>query len=216
MSADPLSTSSGTSRSPTPKPHIRSPFDFEGADIIIRSADNIDFRVYKFGLKIASAIFLDMFTLPDTSDEPQVVEVTESADTLDALLRFCYPVGHPVFSSLDQLIPVVHAAKKYEMSTVMEDALRDLEPLSHTSPSRVYALGCCLTRPDIARQGAKLLLSDPHYMAPSAIPPEYLKSPLRSTVQLCTLPRGVSRRRACPRLRQELASVGGASLSIAV
>ena len=44
---------------------IRSPFDDPDADIVIRSAEGISFRLYKVILSKASSVFRDMFTLPD-------------------------------------------------------------------------------------------------------------------------------------------------------
>ncbi|KAI0305826.1 hypothetical protein B0F90DRAFT_1609499, partial [Multifurca ochricompacta] len=40
------------------------PFDDADADIILRSADNFDFRVYRVILSKASPVFRDMFTFP--------------------------------------------------------------------------------------------------------------------------------------------------------
>ena len=64
---------------------IRSPFDDPDADIVIRSAEGISFRLYKVILSKASSVFRDMFTLPDGQSHrgPQTVDVSEDADTLD-------------------------------------------------------------------------------------------------------------------------------------
>ncbi|KAI9464709.1 hypothetical protein HD554DRAFT_2280652 [Boletus coccyginus] len=76
------------------------PFDHAKADIILRSSDNINFRVFKLFLSLASPFFETLFDVPrptQTSEDQEikdglaVVPVTEHSKTLDPLLRFCYP-----------------------------------------------------------------------------------------------------------------------------
>jgi hypothetical protein len=114
----------------------RAPFSARDGDIRLHSTpSNIDFRVHRSILAIASPIFGDMFTLPQAShhgvmteirDETPKVDLPEDRNTLDALLRLIYPVIDPVFHSLDQLIPVLAAAVKYEMGSVVADLRREL------------------------------------------------------------------------------------------
>ncbi|RPD57546.1 hypothetical protein L227DRAFT_577848 [Lentinus tigrinus ALCF2SS1-6] len=168
-----MSSATPTSTTPTV---ARSPFNDTDADIIIRSADGVDFHLYKVVLAKASPVFRGMLTLPDAQGqgEPQVVDITEDADTLEGLLRFCYPVSRPVFQSVDKLGPVLAAAKKYDMPSVLEDLVRSFESLLPTAPPlRTYTLACLLELPDIARQAAKLLLGDPHCFDAEPMPPEF-------------------------------------------
>ena len=80
--------------------YAAAPFDHAKADIILRSSDNIDFRVFKLFLSLASPFFETLFDIPQPDEENGdqeikdglvVVPVTEDSKTLDALLRFCYP-----------------------------------------------------------------------------------------------------------------------------
>ena len=80
--------------------YAAAPFDHAKADIILRSSDNIDFRVFKLLLSLASPFFETLFDIPQPAEEVgdqevkdglAVVRVTEDSKTLDALLRFCYP-----------------------------------------------------------------------------------------------------------------------------
>ena len=83
----------------------RPPFDDADADVIFRSSDGVEFRLYKNAIAKASPVFRDMFTLPDgpaLTTEPQVVPLTEDADTLERLFRLCYPVERPRFASLEE------------------------------------------------------------------------------------------------------------------
>ena len=155
---------------------IRSPFDDPDADIVIRSAEGISFRLYKVILSKASSVFRDMFTLPDGQSHsgPQTVDVSEDADTLENLMRFCYPVSRPTFHSLDQLRPVISAAKKYDMQSTLEDLVRIFESiLPGAPPLSAYTLACLLELPHSARTAAKQLLSDPHCFNPKVMPPEF-------------------------------------------
>ena len=94
--ADP-SLSTGQSRGSVAK----KPFDIRTADIIIRTSDNVDFYVYKAILAIASPFFDDMFSLAQTAATPtdnvtqDPVVVSEDSDTMDCLLRLCYPTDDP-------------------------------------------------------------------------------------------------------------------------
>ncbi|KAI0829844.1 hypothetical protein BC628DRAFT_1073325 [Trametes gibbosa] len=170
------------------EPNVRSPFDDADADIILRSADQIDFRLYKVILRKASTVIRDMLTLPDVNvdkGEPQVVEVTEDADTLDRLLRFCYPVPRPVFKTLDEVLPVLDAAQKYEILVVAADARCVLEELSQNEPpTRVYAIACRYEFPALARKAARLLVKEADPMGLPALPPDIAALPVESQLAL--------------------------------
>jgi BTB/POZ domain len=91
------------------------PFDDADADTILRSIDNLDFRVYRVILSKASPVFKDMFTFPhppcpgpfvnnpdddedgsdkdiDYKDGLPLVRLPESSATLSMLLYAIYPV----------------------------------------------------------------------------------------------------------------------------
>ena len=107
------------------------PFDHPQADVILRSSDNIDFRVFKLFLSLASPVFETMFGLPqpaegadldeETRDGLPVVSVSEDSKTLDALLRFCYPSTLAEDPSLDGFTfatEILEAAKKYSLDAI--------------------------------------------------------------------------------------------------
>ncbi|KAH9858490.1 hypothetical protein C2E23DRAFT_716869 [Lenzites betulinus] len=163
--------------------NVRSPFDDADADIIIRSADRVDFRLYKLILKKASDVFRDMFTLPDAADEgqPQVVELTEDADTLERLFRLCYPAEFPVFKTCDEIFPVLDAAQKYAISSVVAFARRALRDRAEKeSPLRTYAIAWRYEFPALARKAARLLVKEPDHMALHSLPPEIAALPYAS------------------------------------
>ncbi|KAI8992960.1 hypothetical protein BD414DRAFT_506880 [Trametes punicea] len=164
------------------KTSIRSPFDDADANIILRSADGADFHLYKEVLAKASPVFAGMFSLPSTPEQatsPQVVTLTESADTLEILLRLCYPVERPAVRNLEQLRAALEAAKKYETTALFSYLEQELKALLGTAatPLRVYSVAYLYSLRDVCRSSAKLLLSNPQYLEPKIMPPEFRMLP---------------------------------------
>ncbi|KAJ7334295.1 hypothetical protein DFH08DRAFT_939861 [Mycena albidolilacea] len=138
-----------------------NPFNDEGADIIVRSVtDNVDFRVHKTFLSVASSVFRDMLSLPQS--EPQlgsgfsaefmkdglhIVTLDEDEETLSTLLRMCYPGWMlmdcgPLFPTIERVLAVFTAATKYAMDGV-ERAVRAVlvsPRFVEPDPLRVFAL----------------------------------------------------------------------------
>lgn len=75
------------------------PHDFDKsptADIVLRSGgpDIVEFRAHRTILSIASPVFETMFSLPQPGAEKSlpVCDLSEDPNTLQALLKFVYPV----------------------------------------------------------------------------------------------------------------------------
>lgn len=75
------------------------PHDFDNsptADIILRSSGPkfVEFRTHRTILSIASPVFETMFSLPQPRVDKSlpVCDLSEDANTIDALLRLIYPV----------------------------------------------------------------------------------------------------------------------------
>ncbi|KAI0944264.1 hypothetical protein AcW1_002016 [Taiwanofungus camphoratus] len=153
------------------EPTASSPFDKADADIILRSSDNVDFYVYKVVLRLASPFFEDMFTLPQNScPEGQdthphsglpLVHVTENSQTLDSLLRLCYPVADPVLSKLADVQAVLSAALKYQMDEATALMKTYLSSHVRNKPLSVYAIACSLGLEENARAAAEVFCNDP-------------------------------------------------------
>ncbi|THH14647.1 hypothetical protein EW146_g5717 [Bondarzewia mesenterica] len=109
-----------------------SPFDDADADVILRSSDHTDFRVYKAILAKASPFFRDMFSLPQSEAESPdserdgvpVIPVEEETTTLAALLHLCYPVQYSFkkIYNLSTLGSTIRAARKYDMERAYDIA----------------------------------------------------------------------------------------------
>lgn len=129
----------------------QAPFDDHNCDIILRSADGVDFHVYKLILSLMSPVFKDMFALPQPESESQsdvssipVITVIEGSTTLKSLLLLCYPsAATPTFRSLDDARVVMKAASKYDMQAALSRA-GDLA-MAQFFPNHfleLYALSC--------------------------------------------------------------------------
>lgn len=139
------------------------------ADVILeaeKGTDVVQFYVHRAVLRIASAFFDDMFSLPQPASpvaEPTkssveyalpIVPVTERPEALDHLLRMCYPVPTIPLLTVPFLSPVLGAALKYEMTETVRVLKDTLVTLSQTSPLDVFAEACTHSLEDVAQRAA--------------------------------------------------------------
>lgn len=129
-----------------------APFDDQCADIILRSTkSSVDFHVFKIFLSYASPFFKQMFTLPQQGvdqamkDGLSIIPVDEDEETLDLLLRWCYPRWHEQPEKkldLESLILVLEASRKYEMEEVEKCIRAEIVATRFImdQPMRVYAI----------------------------------------------------------------------------
>ena len=128
--------------------YAAAPFDHAKADIILRSSDNIDFRVFKLFLSPASPFFETLFDVPQPaqgSDGLAVVPVMEDSKTLDALLRFCYPctlADDPNLDVLEDVLNVLQAANKYSLDMIKKKICRSLSnpKILEAKPLQCFAI----------------------------------------------------------------------------
>ncbi|KZS96598.1 hypothetical protein SISNIDRAFT_533147 [Sistotremastrum niveocremeum HHB9708] len=102
-------------------------FAFDDADLVIRSADGIHFKVHKLLMRMISDVFKDMTALDqvnkglrihcESEHEMEHVQITESSDTLNFVLRMAYHLPLTTLSSptLDQLSDILVMLDKYHM-----------------------------------------------------------------------------------------------------
>ena len=114
--------------------YAAAPFDHAKADIILRSSDNIDFRVFKLFLSLASPFFETPFNIPqpaqagedqEIKDGLVVIAMMEDSRILDALLCFCYPctlAEDPIIEELKDIMDVLEAARKYALDVIEKKA----------------------------------------------------------------------------------------------
>jgi hypothetical protein len=96
---------------------VHPSFDYDDADVTLRSSDKVDFHVHKIILSLSSPFFKSMFLLkqPNESSSEKhrpVVDMSEGCTTIEALLAFIYPrptvlSDAPKFDSLDEIMDVL-------------------------------------------------------------------------------------------------------------
>ncbi|KAI0075193.1 hypothetical protein K474DRAFT_1699240 [Panus rudis PR-1116 ss-1] len=118
----------------------------------------------KVVLSLASPFFKALFSLkqPPGADEEKkspeglpIIEVQEDEETLENLLRLCYPIADPQNLSLTTVGHVLQAAIKYEMeqpTTLMKRVLRECVD---TQPLRAFAVACRLNMEEEAFAAAR-------------------------------------------------------------
>ncbi|KAF9781653.1 hypothetical protein BJ322DRAFT_236727 [Thelephora terrestris] len=140
-------------------------FTTHDGDVILRTTQEPttthDFRVHKFILSLASSVFKDMFTLPEPPDqthtEPPVVNVPDSPEVIDIILRFIYPgVEPPRIPDVSTLAALFSTADKYNITSinpVLKESMKSFLP--HDS-FEVYVIACRFGLLEEAKEAARV------------------------------------------------------------
>ncbi|TBU45386.1 hypothetical protein BD309DRAFT_890512 [Dichomitus squalens] len=160
------------------------PFNKPSADLILRTSDNVKFHVWKFILEEVSPVFAAMFVpgaQPVSSQEKDTtyrdaednhgrgqdsatdipfVHVSETSTVLRRLLLTLYPPSNLQFASLDELGPVLAAARKYQMGAIL-DCLAEVlvRDFAKAEPLRVYCIATLYDIPLAQRTAARHFLA---------------------------------------------------------
>ncbi|KDQ61494.1 hypothetical protein JAAARDRAFT_150224 [Jaapia argillacea MUCL 33604] len=157
-----------------------TPFNDVGADVILRTSDNIDFRTFKSILSLASPFFRSMFNLPqpnigghdgamvggltgEIKDGLPVITLTEPSEVIELMLTFCYPVRNPVLDTLEETVQLWETARKYDMEELIQwvgERLVDQRFLEE-EPARAYVMACRHKVVPLAKAAARWTLQYP-------------------------------------------------------
>ena len=161
-------------------------FTFD-ADVVLGSRDGVLFRVPSTTLKMTSAWFRTMFTLPQGSPpssrsqsqrdtiantaatgpstatpaaDTEIISLDEDARTLEPLLRMICGLEISTLDTWDAVESVLYAAEKYEMpgpASIVRALLRT--PAFSDEPLRLYAAACHFGWAEDARTASTRSLS---------------------------------------------------------
>lgn len=146
------------------------PFDSSDADCILRSSNDVDFRVHTLILSLASPFFRTMFSLPkgadarrieEVNDGLPIVPVSENERTLHILLSLCYPVPPPTVKRFRDLTLAYEAAEKYEMDRMLPHIADALVDKASQDVVAAYAFGYRHRLTDLVITAAKITLQNP-------------------------------------------------------
>ncbi|KAI0792238.1 hypothetical protein C8Q75DRAFT_805263 [Abortiporus biennis] len=180
MNTNPLPTDSGLVKT-KPAP---APWDLSSkADAILRTTDKVDFRIRKAILAAASDVFDGMFSLPEIPEnrkrkEPEndeyvddipVIPVEEGSDTVEIILRYCYPIPKPNHFEPQALCDALAASRKYLMEYVEGELLKQFKLDAEQNPFLFYIIASKFvwdTETVFAAKACLLEEFDPPYLSP--------------------------------------------------
>jgi len=128
-------------------------YDFDDADIVLRTPRSKGFRVHRSVLSVASpvlrALVAEVPTTPLKGEKGELpeVDVDDAPEDLDLLLRLIYPITPPPkFEDFDALSRAFAILQKYKVEGVQGHLKPILvsPPFLTSDPVRVYALACRL------------------------------------------------------------------------
>ncbi|TFY50176.1 hypothetical protein EVG20_g11674 [Dentipellis fragilis] len=190
---------------PTSDPSLSNPsasvvHNYADGDVILQSSDGIQFRLYKLILKMASPIFADMFSLPQSPRavegddqlelEVPIVVMLEDAKTLTIMLDLCFPGPLPPLNSLDDAKIAIAVMKKFQLEFSEDYVKGKLMENTLGNPERVFAIGWQHEWKDIVISAAKASLRQP--LLTGAIVAEFANIPATAAWQLLTYQRACS------------------------
>ncbi|KAF9061736.1 hypothetical protein BDP27DRAFT_324057 [Rhodocollybia butyracea] len=114
---------------------ISKHFNASDADVVIRSCDNVEFRLHKRNLEFTTGAFPPA----ETPTNNEIVQLSEPSETLEILFQFVYPRRFPSLDSmeLESLMLVAEAAEKYEVVMAISICEFNLRKFHDTHPKRI-------------------------------------------------------------------------------
>ena len=93
------------------------------ANVILRSSDQVEFRVHKSVLAMSSPFFEDLLSLPQPPDGElvdglPVVQLSEGAGLLGLLVSLLYPISPTQPSSYEDVFALLAVCQKYVMTSI--------------------------------------------------------------------------------------------------
>lgn len=138
------------------------PLSFPDGDLLLRSRDGVDFRVYSQVLKIASSFFVNLSALPRSTanDSQQPLQMEETSQILNIILRLVHPIEiAPTSIASEQAQPLLRAVEKLDIKNHAVNALIDRH-LDSIEPLRAWALAIRFKRDEARKVAVRKYLLD--------------------------------------------------------
>ena len=159
-------TWAGTSEPPS----APSRLDVPDANFILRSSDQVNFRVHKSVLAMSSPFFKDLLSLPQPPDNElvdglPVVQVPENAELLNSLVSLFYPTPPVIPRSYKEVFALLAACQKYDMEStrnyIRDDFRYNFPKPDKTEAFSAYAIANSMGLGPEMRDAAHLTLELP-------------------------------------------------------
>ena len=116
------------------------------ANIILRSSDQVNFRVHKSLLAMSSPFFEHLLSLPQPSDSEivdglPVVQLFEDAELLSSLVSLLYPIPPVIPGSYEKVFALLAACQKYDMVSIQSYIRAEIERGTFPAPDEAQAFG---------------------------------------------------------------------------
>ncbi len=104
-------------------PFVSLCLDIPDANIIVRSSDQVNFRVHKSVLAMSSSFFKYRLSLPRAPDGELidgllVIQLSEDAGLLNSLVSLLYPISPVIPGSYKKVFALLAACQKYNMAPI--------------------------------------------------------------------------------------------------
>ena len=141
------------------------------ANIILRSSDQINFRVHKSLLAMSSPFFEHLLSLPQPPDDDlvdglPVVQLPEDADLLNSLVSLLYPIPPVIPGSYEKVFALLTACQKYDMILMQSYIRAEIQRGTFPSPAEAeafsaYAIASSMGLIPEMENAARLTLGQP-------------------------------------------------------
>ena len=113
-------------------PFVPSCSNVSDANIILRSSDQVNFRVRQSVLAMSSPFFEDLLSLPQPPDGEivdglPVVQLSEDASLLSILVSQLYPISSVPPSSYEEVFALLAACQKYDMTSIQSHVRSEIK-----------------------------------------------------------------------------------------
>ena len=138
---------------------------------MVRSSDQVNFRVHKSVLAMSSPFFEDMLSLPQPPDGEivdglPVVELSEDAGVLNCLISLFYPISPVIPGSYQKVFALLAACQKYDMVSIQSYIRAEIQRGIYPAPVAAeaftaYAIASSMGLVSEAENAARLTVGQP-------------------------------------------------------